>query len=321
LRNGIGRIALLMTAAWVTGCGDSGNPPSPSSPGTGETHSAPKSKPSATGATPVEQIIALLVNEAREKAKAPALKSNPILTEEARKLVEQFVKDGKRSALFSFQEDAPALMQALKDKGYDAKAVKTSIKVGSFNTGLPELLRKSDTDRTLATGDWTDVGGAQGPILQGQEFYVIIYARSAGASGPAGSGTYPDASTPEGAVRTFLAAMATGDQPTLRNVVQETSDFEWLTKGEKPPAGVVAEMRSTIMETPIRSLKPGDKVALPKGRSVTVASQEVGPADAVIWPDGAPTPFRVKKVGDHWRVDASPMIASRKAADAARKKR
>jgi hypothetical protein len=191
LRNLIGFIALLMTAVWVTGCGDSGNPPSPSSPGTVEKPSAPK--PLATGATPVEQIVARLVNEAREKAKAPALKPNPILTEEARKLVEQFVKDGNRSALFSFKEDAPALIQALKEKGYDAKAVKTSVKVGLVNTGLPELLRISDNDRTLATRDWTDVGGAQGPNLQGQEFFVIIYARSAGASEPASGGTYPDA--------------------------------------------------------------------------------------------------------------------------------
>jgi uncharacterized protein YkwD len=325
LRHGIGHIAFLVTAGWLTGCGDSGNPPSPSSPGTDAkpsasgNPSAPKLK--ATGAAPVEQIVSRLVNEAREKAKAPALKPNPILTEEARKLVEQFVKDGNRSALFSFKSDSPALIQSLKDKGYDAKAVKASVTVGTINTGLPELLRRSDADRKLANGDWTDVGGAQGPNLQGQEFYVLIYARSAGASESADGGTYPDTGTPEGAVRTFLAAMATGDQPTLRNVVQETPDFEWLTRGEKPPAGAVAEMRSAIMGTPIRSLKPGDKVSLPKGRSVTGAAQEVGPADAVIWPEGAPTPFRVKKIGDQWRVDASPMIASRKAADAARKKK
>jgi hypothetical protein len=139
-------------------------------------------------------------------------------------------------------------------------------------------------------------------------------------STPPAVATYPTTSNPEDAVRTFLTAMLIKDQPVLKQVVQETREFDWLTRAEAPPADLLEQMRTQFMGMPVKTLKPGDKVELPGGKSMVVATRDIGTSSAMIWPEGAPTPLRVKKVDGRWKVDASPIIAARKAADAARKK-
>lgn len=71
---------------------------------------------------------------------------------------------------------------------------------------------------------------------------------------------------------------------------------------------------------PMKRLKEGEKVALPKGKQYVVAAGEVGEDRAVLLPNGAPIPTRLQKLTGHWKVAADPFIAARRSADAARKK-
>ena len=131
----------------------------------------------------------------------------------------------------------------------------------------------------------------------------------------------PDASTPEQALRAFLVAMSTRDAATLRAVTLPTEDLDWLLKGKPLTAGQVDRMKAVIARQPIRALKPGDEFSLPGNRKGTVQPEEVGTDRAVLLPEGAPVPTRVWKLDGRWRVDATPIIAGRKAAEAARRKK
>jgi hypothetical protein len=134
----------------------------------------------------------------------------------------------------------------------------------------------------------------------------------------------PKADTPESAFRSFLVAMAFKDDPALRALVLPTDDFDWLLKGEAPPAGQAKAVRESIEKMPIRALKAGDKIEIPvRGgkREMTVQPDEVNDSNAVLLPEGAPIPTRLKKVDGRWRVDARPVIAGRKAAEAARQQK
>ena len=148
---------------------------------------------------------------------------------------------------------------------------------------------------------------------------------------PAGSGAAKEksgskkadvaAATPEEAFRTFLVAMMTRDEATLRAVTLPTDDFDWLLRGQALRADQVEQFKAEVAQQPIRSLKPGDEITLPGNRKVPrVLPEEVTAERAVLLPEGSPIPSRLRKVDGRWRVDATPIIAGRKAADAARKK-
>ena len=49
-----------------------------------------------------------------------------------------------------------------------------------------------------------------------------------------------------------------------------------------------------------------------------IKAEEVGPDRALVIPEGASLPTRVRMVEGHWKVDPSAVIASRKAAEAVR---
>jgi hypothetical protein len=128
------------------------------------------------------------------------------------------------------------------------------------------------------------------------------------------------AATPEQALRTFLIALVTKDEPTLRAITLPTEDLEYLLRGQAVPADQIAKIKTQIARQSIRTLKPGEAVTLPSKRKLIIEPYEVTDELAVVMQDGARYPYSVKKVDGHWRVDVTPMIASRKAADAASKK-
>jgi hypothetical protein len=128
------------------------------------------------------------------------------------------------------------------------------------------------------------------------------------------------AATPEEAFRTFLIAMVTKDEATLRSVTLPTDEFDWLLKGQALPADRIEDFKAQVARQPIRALKPGEVISLPGNRKMTVQPEEVTADRAVLLPEGAPLPNRLQKVDGRWRVDATPIIAGRKAAESARKK-
>lgn len=125
------------------------------------------------------------------------------------------------------------------------------------------------------------------------------------------------AAMPEQALRTFFIAMMTKDEATLRAVTLPTEDFDWLLRGQALPADKIEDVKAQLARQTIRTLKPGDDITLPGNRRVKVMPEEVTADRAVLLPQGAPVPSRLRKTDGRWRVDASPIIAGRKAAEAA----
>lgn len=127
-------------------------------------------------------------------------------------------------------------------------------------------------------------------------------------------------STPEDALRTFMLATMAHDEAALRVVTLPNPDLDWLLKGQVVPPDAVKEASVFIAKLPIRRMKAGDRFTMPKGKTYAVPASQVGEDKAVLLPEGAPIPTRLQKVKGHWKVEADPIIAGRKAADAARKK-
>jgi hypothetical protein len=128
------------------------------------------------------------------------------------------------------------------------------------------------------------------------------------------------AKTPEQALRTFMIAMMTKDEPTLSAVTLPTEDFAWLLGGKALPANQVERFKAQLDGQEIRVLQPGDEIALPGNRTITVQAEEVAADRALLLPPGAPVPTRLRKVDGLWRVDAATIIEARKAADSAQEK-
>ena len=126
--------------------------------------------------------------------------------------------------------------------------------------------------------------------------------------------------TPEDALRTFMLAVLAQDKEAVRVVTLPNPERDWLLKGQPAPPEVIKDATAQFARLPIRRLKQGEKVALPKGKQYVVAASEVGEDRAVLLPQGAPLPTRLRRVDNHWKVAADPFIAARKAADASTKK-
>ncbi|WZP00921.1 hypothetical protein EP7_002580 [Isosphaeraceae bacterium EP7] len=120
--------------------------------------------------------------------------------------------------------------------------------------------------------------------------------------------------SPEGALRGFLGAMLDGDETKLRAVALPHEDFDVLLGGQPIPKLRAAIAKGLIARQPIKALKPGEEWTLPRGRVVKVTDEDVNDDHALLLPQGQPIPFRCTKVDGHWRVDASSVIAGRKAA-------
>ncbi len=126
--------------------------------------------------------------------------------------------------------------------------------------------------------------------------------------------------TPEDALRTFLMAMMAADEQTLRVVALPNPELDLLLTGNPPPFRGVKEVKEGILKMQIERLKVGDQVRLPGNKVHVTRAGEVGRDRAVLLPEDAPVPTRLRLVDGHWKVDASTYIAARKAADASRKK-
>lgn len=129
----------------------------------------------------------------------------------------------------------------------------------------------------------------------------------------------PDA-TPDEALRTFMVAVARQDEPVLRAVTLPDPELDWLLRGPAAPPEVVERMRAIAAEIKLRRLKAGDEIKLPQGKAAVVPPAEADEDHAVILPEGSQAPIRLRRIDGHWKVDARPIIAARKAAAAAQQK-
>ncbi len=126
--------------------------------------------------------------------------------------------------------------------------------------------------------------------------------------------------TPDAAFRSLLLAMAVGDEPALRRLVLPDDEFAFLLSGDHIPPDQVENFRKAVVEkVALTRLKAGDEVKLLGGRVLKIAPEEVSENRAVLLPQGPPLPLFAYRFKEGWMLDARPIIAGRKAADAARR--
>jgi hypothetical protein len=119
-------------------------------------------------------------------------------------------------------------------------------------------------------------------------------------------------STPEGALRAFLVALAAHDEPALRALSLPHSDFASLLRGQSPTPDDLAQSKARLDGLRIKQLKAGDAVKMPNGESRAIKPDDVRAGRVVLWAEGELLPTRLENVDGHWKVFPGTFIATRK---------
>jgi len=170
-----------------------------------------------------------------------------------------------------------------------------------------EQTAKSESSSSERTGD---VVQRDGPTANSITKQNIAEGQNEQPAEPAAKPI--EEGTPQHALVTFMIAMMAKDERTLREVTVPTEDFDWLLKGKKLSDDEIKLFKEQVVLQEIRVLKPGDEITMPDKRKVLVKPEEIAEDRALLLPLGAPEPMVCIKT-DHWRVDAGPLIAARKA--------
>ena len=143
-------------------------------------------------------------------------------------------------------------------------------------------------------------------VASGMIFLVLGCTRNESKT-PQAEPTMNADESPETTYRQFLLATLNPDETTICKLILDRNgaDILW-TKGSYPAevAALLADQyREMTIERSETSAKPTD------------------PNRVLLTSSAVPFPLAVVKVGDSWKVDASPIIAFRKKADEIRKQR
>jgi hypothetical protein len=130
----------------------------------------------------------------------------------------------------------------------------------------------------------------------------------------------PAAGTPEGVLHEFLIAMGEGDRAGIERTAMPNPEL-WRVWQSQPLTPVQkAMMKAAIVPSSFRRLKVGDVVRVGNGKKLVLDANRVNDHTVMITSKDMPLPFILVKGDAGWKVDASPMIAGRKAAEAARER-
>ena len=127
-----------------------------------------------------------------------------------------------------------------------------------------------------------------------------------------------DDRTADAAARTFLMAIEAGDEETLREVTLPNPDLDRLLQGEGTGAREIRELRQQVLKARVHRLKQGDRVQIVRGEIHVILPSEVGRDCAALKIQVAPADAPLQLVKGHWKVDPTPFIAARKAAEGAK---
>jgi hypothetical protein len=132
-----------------------------------------------------------------------------------------------------------------------------------------------------------------------------------------------DRETPEGTVRIFAIGVALTNEKLIKSTALKISDedLKYLLKKTQGLRSTPKEIKEVWANAKVSKLKPGDKFTLPGGKEITVGADEVSDDRLVVVLADSPIPTRLYKVKGYWWVDPAPVIAGRKAAEAAAQKR
>jgi len=122
--------------------------------------------------------------------------------------------------------------------------------------------------------------------------------------------------SPDGALRAFLVSMVSANPAAIRQLILPVSDkdFAYLIN-QTPPAPKERDLLvARIAGMPVRAVRQGEVLTLPGGKKLTVSKDDVGEDQLLLLMPNGPLPYLVLKIKNRWYVDASSIIAGRKAA-------
>ena len=155
-------------------------------------------------------------------------------------------------------------------------------------------------------------------------FVLATFAASATTTAPAtapatATRAAPAAlDTPEAAVHELLLAMLAGDKDRINRCTWPDEGREILVENQPLSGAQRLQLELQYRAMPLTRLKVGDTVKLAGGKSVVMDTSRVNAEIQQLTNADLPFPFSVELDGKDWKVDARPLIASRRAAVAAR---
>ncbi len=147
---------------------------------------------------------------------------------------------------------------------------------------------------------------------------VVLCVAAPGEPSAAGESKPPakHGDTPEAALHDFLIAITENDQAGIERTALPNPELSLLWQGEKLTPAQKAIAAASVDPSKFRRLKVGEVVQIPRGQKIVMDEKRINErVQQLVLPEG-PLPFSVVKVGDRWKVDASPIIAGRVAASA-----
>lgn len=164
-------------------------------------------------------------------------------------------------------------------------------------------------------------------LFGGQAAVPATGSASAPAPSATTAATAPEKSaalaTPESALHEFLIGMMIGDEVRLKRASLEVEGREILLPKEKLPETAIAQLDTMIVSLQLKALKIGDSIKVkttsaPEGVTIVMDENRINENRTEITGPSFPYPFILVKDEAGWKVDPTPLIASRKAAAAAR---
>jgi len=124
------------------------------------------------------------------------------------------------------------------------------------------------------------------------------------------------------ACRKFLKAMLANDKDGVLAVILPAKNAELLWEGEPVPAKLVPEIDKVLEKLSVVELKEGEKFTMPNGLVLKIKKGMLNENKRFVLVNlpgsKTPLPLWVLKKDGQWKIDASGIIAGRKAAALAR---
>jgi hypothetical protein len=127
------------------------------------------------------------------------------------------------------------------------------------------------------------------------------------------------------ACRKFLTAMLANDKEGVLSVILPAKDSDILWKGEPVPEKMLAEIAKVLKNLSVVELSEGEKFAMPNGLVLEIKKGMLNENKRFVLVNllgsKTPLPLWVLKKNGTWKIDASGIIAGRKAAAKVRARR
>ena len=124
---------------------------------------------------------------------------------------------------------------------------------------------------------------------------------------------------PEEAIVKFMLAVMKGDKVALEKSIAPNPEWKILAESRHASEEDLPLLEAQLRLTSYKRLRAGDSFSLGTGKTHVIQAAEITEDRLLIDQKGSPFPFVLVRSNGVWKVDVGPILASRKAAAAARK--